>query len=390
MRYLATRSRPERTVASGLDASSLDASSLDAGTQNDVTANHGTAQGEGRARLRPGREPGRPWHETQLFGLEVGTGQLQGTRVEQLEMLLHPGDLLVLNDASTIPASFEAETLDGLRLEVRLAGVAKPATAEAFPAEWWVVILGDGDWRTPTEDRAPPPAVVPGSWLSMGSLGLKVLARSTLSPRLLHVRFSLVGDALADALFRYGLPVQYSHHEHVLRLGDVQTPYGSRPWAMEMASTGRPLRWPLLRRLQQRGVQLAWLTHAAGLSATGDAAIDGHLPLPERYHIPERTRRRLKKAQRVIAAGTTVVRALEHAGRDGSVRAGQGIADNRLGPRSRRRVVDGIISGVHAPGESHWELLRAFAPDPMLADLLRLAEASGALAHEFGDLVFIR
>src|SRR5204863_7761232 len=99
-----------------------------------------------------------------------------------------------------------------------------------------------------------------------------------------------------------------------LPLYEVQTAYASRPWAVEMPSAGRPLTWDVLLRARARGVHIATLTHAAGLSSTGDVALDGALPWPERYEIPERTATAITAARaaggRVIAIGTTVVRAL--------------------------------------------------------------------------------
>jgi S-adenosylmethionine:tRNA ribosyltransferase-isomerase len=91
----------------------------------------------------------------------------------------------------------------------------------------------------------------------------------------------------------------------------------------------------------------------------------------------------------VIALGTTVTRALEHAGANGELRAGSGVADQRLGPRTRLNVVDAIISGTHEPGTSHYELLRAFAGDAVLRHAAREMDRAGYLTHEFGDTVLI-
>jgi S-adenosylmethionine:tRNA ribosyltransferase-isomerase len=177
-----------------------------------------------------------------------------------------------------------------------------------------------------------------------------------------------------------------------------------------MPSAGRPLTWDVLLALRRAGVAIARLTHAAGLSSTGDDALDRALPWPERYELPRETLDAIAAARarggRVIAAGTTVVRALEsaaleadlHAGatRTGAqpragveLRAGSGIATLRLGPESKLRVVDGILSGLHAPGESHFELLQAFAPRERLVRAIELAAAQGLSAHELGDSCLI-
>jgi len=84
------------------------------------------------------------------------------------------------------------------------------------------------------------------------------------------------------------------------------------------------------------------------------------------------------------------VRALEHAAtEDGRVRAGEGIATQRVGPTSRLRVVDAILSGAHEPGTSHYELLRAFLDDATLQQTSLELDEHNYRTHEFGDSVFI-
>ncbi len=196
-------------------------------------------------------------------------------------------------------------------------------------------------------------------------------------------------------LYEHGQPIQYTHLDHPLALAEVQTRYASRPWAAEMPSAGRPLTAGLLLALRRRGVTLATLTHAAGLSALGAPELDALLPLPERDEIPARTVERIATARargaRVIAVGTTVVRALEGATRRGGGRleAGVGVTELVIGPEFRPRCVDGLLTGVHVPGESHFELLTAFVPRARLDAALTHAEAAGYLNHEFGDTCLI-
>jgi len=166
----------------------------------------------------------------------------------------------------------------------------------------------------------------------------------------------------------------------------VQTAYAARPWAAEMPSAGRPLTWDVLLGLRRRGVAIARLTHAAGLSSTGDDALDRALPWPERYEIPRATLDAIAAARRVIAVGTTVVRALESWAQSGDA---SGIARLKLDPTYKPRVVDGLISGLHAPGESHFELLSAFAPRDRLVRAIELAAASGLSGHELGDACLV-
>ncbi len=137
------------------------------------------------------------------------------------------------------------------------------------------------------------------------------------------------------------------------------------------------------------------MTHEAGLSATGDAALDAALPFPERYEIPAPTALAIARTRdtggRVVAAGTTVARALEGSAsaHGGEVQAGRGLTDLRLSLGFERRVADGLLTGVHDPGTSHFELLGAFAPESLLRAAHRHAESRGYLGHEFGDACLI-
>jgi S-adenosylmethionine:tRNA ribosyltransferase-isomerase len=325
--------------------------------------------------------------DARLLVLEGRSGRLHDRAVTDLPELLAPGDLLVLNDAATLPASLRGTTAAGDEVELRLAG---PPAGDRWPA----VLFGAGDWRTRTEDRAAPPRVAPGERLRFGELGAEVVSVALLSPRLVEVRFDREGEALWRALYAVGRPVQYAYHDHDLALWTVQTAYAARPWAVEMPSAGRPLGWRVLGALRRRGVELAWLTHAAGLSSTGDPVLDAALPLPEQYELPERTVAAVSRARRdgrrVLAVGTTVVRALEGAARQaGGLRAGPGVTALVLSERTRPLVVDGLVTGIHAPGESHFRLLGAFAPAAALAAAARHADARGYRPHVLGDLALI-
>jgi S-adenosylmethionine:tRNA ribosyltransferase-isomerase len=206
--------------------------------------------------------------------------------------------------------------------------------------------------------------------------------------------FDREGAALWSALYRVGRPVQYAHVRAALALWHVQTAYASRPWAAEEPSAGRPLTWRTLLALRARGVAVVPLTHAAGLSSVDGGGFDRALPLPEAYDVPAPTAAAIVEARaaggRVVAVGTSVVRALEGAFEArGRVAAAQGITALRLGPSHRLQVVDAILSGVHEPGTSHFELLEAFAPRDVLLRAHAHAEREGYLGHELGDSCLI-
>ena len=142
--------------------------------------------------------------------------------------------------------------------------------------------------------------------------------------------------------------------------------------------------------LRKKGVGLAWLTHAAGISSSGDAATDRRLPLAERYLIPRETVEAVSRAKRVIAVGTSVVRALEGCRlRNGRLVPGEGLTGLRLGRSFKLKVVDGLLTGMHELGESHFRLLESFAPRELLLRAQAEGEAQGYLSHEFGDSCLI-
>ena len=308
--------------------------------------------------------------------------------VRDLPSHLSRGDLLVVNDAATLPASLLGEVDHAgvrRRVEVRLLASIREG---AFTA----ALFGDGDWRTRTEHRSPPPPLDAGARIRFGArLVATIESVSTTSPRLVEIAFDSSGAALWSALYREGRPVQYAHVARPLELWHAQTRYAGRPWAFELPSAGRPLTWGLLRSIERAGVSIATLTHAAGLSSTGDARIDSILPLPERYDVPQDTvdavRAAKQRAGRVVAVGTTVVRALEGcaASHGGALVAGEGVTDLHIGPDLRRAVVDGLFTGLHDPTASHFALLQAFAPRTLLEDAYAHAERAGYVNHEFGD-----
>jgi len=325
-----------------------------------------------------------PREEVRLLVVDPAARAVASAPFAALPRFIAPGDVVVVNDAATLPASLSAAATDGRPVEVRLLG-------EVEAGRWRAVLFGEGDWHTRTEERPAPPVLAPGDTLELDGLRATIVSVWYPSPRLVDLRFDAEGGRLWSALYRLGRPIQYAHLEAGLALSDVQTAYASRPWAAELPSAGRPLSWELLLDLKRRGVALAALTHAAGLSATGDPALDRALPLPERYDVPRETVEAVGKARaaggRVVAVGTSVVRALEgcavrHAG---GLVAGPGTTDLVIGPGFVPRVVDGLLTGFHEPGSSHLGLLRAFVPPPLLDAAYRHAEAAGYRGHEFGD-----
>jgi len=319
-------------------------------------------------------------------------GRIQHSARDAFVGLLNPHDLVIANDAATLPASLHGRhASSGAVVEVRLAARASLDTADVH--RFVAMVFGAGNFRTRTEDRPLPPQLAPGDRLELGPLSATV--ESLLDhPRLVSVRFDGTARDIWAGLATHGRPIQYAHVPAPLALWDVWTPIAAMPVAFEPPSAGFVLDWASIQAMRRRGVAFATLTLAAGISSTGDADLDRRLPFDEPYRIPASTSAAIQQARRqggrVVAIGTTVVRALEHAaGRDGVVQPGEGVANQRLGPASELRVVDAILSGTHEPDSSHYQLLRAFADDVTLAEATAALEASGYRTHEFGDSVFV-
>jgi len=295
--------------------------------------------------------------------------------------LLRAGDLVVVNDAATLPGSLRGVTSRGEPIELRLSG---PVDGSRLSG----VLFGAGDHRTRTEHRPLPPEIRVGDSLGFGPLVVEVVL-VTAGRRVELIARGHTGDHLWQLLYAQGAPVQYAHRRESLPLYEVQTAYAGRPWAAEMPSAGRPLTWEILLGLRRASIAIATLTHAAGLSSTGDDALDRALPWPERYEIPRTTAEAVATAKarggRVIAVGTTVVRALESASQSGELVPGGGVATLRLDAGYNPRIVDGLVSGLHVPGESHFELLQSFARHEQLTRALEEAVREGLSSHELGD-----
>ena len=320
----------------------------------------------------------------------MADGGMQHLPRTALASLFGSGDLVIANDAATLPASLRGiHDASGASIEVRLAAWVSARD----PTRFLAIAFGAGDHRTRTEDRTLPPALAPDDRLTLGPL-VAIVERVLDSPRLFELRFLSDPATVIAGLARHGRPIQYAHVSEPLALWDVWTSMAADPIAFEPPSAGFALDWHTRALWRRRGIDFATLTHAAGISSTGDPRLDLRLPFDEPYRIPERTAAAVGRAKsqggRIIAIGTSVVRALESAANaDGRVRAGDGVGRGRIGREMPLRVADAVLSGVHQPGESHFELLRAFADDAVLEQMSETFARLGYRPHEFGDSMLI-
>ena len=305
---------------------------------------------------------------------------------------LRPDDLVIANDAATLPASLSGvHQQTGKVIEVRLAG--RPSLDPSDINRFSAVVFGEGDFHTRTEDRPSPPSIKRGDTLLLGPLRATVEGLLE-HPRLVLLLFAGTPDEVWAGLASHGKPIQYAHMQQSLELWDVWTRIAGPPVAFEPPSASFVLDWQVLSAIREHKANFATITHAAGISSTGDDDLDRLLPFDEPYRIPETTARAVAAARqqggRIIAVGTTVVRALEDAAtEDGHLRSGEGLAKGRIGPSTRLRVVDAILSGTHERGSSHYELLRAFLEDSTLERATQELDTRGYKTHEFGDSVLI-
>jgi S-adenosylmethionine:tRNA ribosyltransferase-isomerase len=335
------------------------------------------------AAREPPERRGVPRDRVRLLVLDRRTGAATHSRFDRLGDFLRPGDLLVFNASRTLPAALAGRMAGGgPAVEVRLA-------EHLSDDSWLALLLCRGGDRFGCGLRE-------GVQIEFGEgLTAVVGTRDGRIPRLWRVRFSETGAGLTDLLHRLGQPVRYEHVSAPWGLDYYQTVYAREPGSAEMPSAGRAFTWRLLFDLKRRGVETADLVLHTGLSSYLDDELDAAHPMSEEeYAVGEETAAKVDRARaagrRVIAVGTTAVRALESAaGADGRVRPGRGYTRLRVTAGYRLRAVDGLLTGLHEPEASHLDLLAAFLPADAIRSAYAEAVRRGYLWHEFGDLNLI-
>ena len=312
--------------------------------------------------------------EVRLLAAHRHDGRITHARFKDLPAFLAAGDLVVVNTSATLPAALPAKRGDGLELELRLSTPAPHRVVD----RWWIVELRDRD-RPFLSGREEDELILPAGGRAM------LVAPYAGARRLWLARLDLPAP-LGAYLEEHGHPIRYRYVPRKWPLAAYQNAFAIDPGSAEMASAGRPLTAELVTRLVAEGVHVAPVTLHTGVSSPER----GEAPYPERFRVPEPTARLVNAVRgwggRVIAVGTTVVRALETVAEpDGTVHAGEGWT-NLLVCRERGvHAVDGLITGWHEPQASHLDLLRAFADEELLDRCYHEALEHGYLWHEFGD-----
>lgn len=286
-----------------------------------------------------------------------------------LPWLLRAGDLLVVNDSATLPASIVARRShgDAIRLHV----------STRIDERLWTV--------------EPREEVAAGETLTLpgGATATMVAPVEPRQPRLWYAAFRLEAPMYAY-LADFGTPINYAYLRRSFPLRDYQTLFAREIGSAEMPSAARPFTKSVVAELRDRGVEIATVTLHSGVASF--EASEG--PATERFAVSHSTAERVndarRKGRRVIAIGTTVVRALESAATDEGVVATRGWTDLIIDETYRPKAVDALLSGFHDANATHLSLLHAFVDAALLQEAYEHAAESGYRYHEFGDVQLIQ
>lgn len=304
----------------------------------------------------------------------VAGDRLHHAIFRELPTYLNPGDLVVVNNSATLNAAIDA-TIDGA-----------PATLH------FSTRLDDNRWvvEVRTRDRTPFPEseLAAGNVIRLmaGDAAVLLVLREPWLPPACRLWVAELDRDPRPMLEAHGYPITYAYVPQRWSASYYTTVFGRIPGSAEMPSAARPFTQQLVLDLIASGIAVAPITLHTGVSSPEA----GEPPSPERYTVPPATARLVNNTKaaggRIIAVGTTVTRALESAANTtGHLHPSHGWTKLVLGPAHPARVVDGLITGWHAPGASHLDLLTAVAGEHQVNLAYTAALETGYLWHEFGD-----
>jgi S-adenosylmethionine:tRNA ribosyltransferase-isomerase len=298
------------------------------------------------------------------------SGEIVHAHFRDLPAFLERGDLVVLNTTATLPAALRARRADGEEIALHYS--------TSLPGDLAIV-----------EPRKVPD-IDAGEILTLpGGARARMLVPYRDSRRLWVAQLSLP-TPVTDYLRRWGRPITYSYVTEPFPIGAYQTVYARDEGSAEMPSAGRAFTRRMLACLRRGGIRLGKLVLHAGV-----ASLEQHeRPYEEWYEVPFRTAELVRDTKanggRVIAVGTTVVRALESSvDATGAIAASRGWTDLVITPDKTPRVVDGLLTGFHEPRASHLAMLEAIGGREHIQRAYAAALGNGYLWHEFGDLHLI-
>lgn len=304
--------------------------------------------------------------------LVTANGEHRHARFVDLARFLQPGDLLVVNESATIPASLPAKGRLGdilLNLSTR------------FRDDLWVA---EPRWSAAKPGPLP---VRPGEALRIGTANVRLVAPYPGIPRLW---FAHADRPFGDLVAAVGRPIHYGYTDE-WPLDVYETLFSRVPGSAEMPSAARPITPRVRDRIEDAGVSIASILLHTGVSSLEieTPVVAAQAMYPEPFEVSPDTALAVDRTHaaggRVIAVGTTVVRALESAGTPAGVRPVRGYTRLYVNPERGVRVVDGLLTGLHDSGTSHLALLAAFLGIHGVRGAYAEAIRGGYLWHEFGD-----
>lgn len=315
-----------------------------------------------------------------LMVSSIGTNSVQHSTFRCLPAFLRPGDLLVINTSGTMNAALAVTRPDGSAAELHLS--------THLPGDLWAVELRTADGKDPIFLTAPETLALPAG--ATAQLLVQYRSGPDAHPTRLWLAYLALPTEISTYLEHCGFPIRYKYVREPWPLAAYQTVYATEPGSAEMPSAGRAFTPELLTALIARGIRVAPL-----LLHTGVASLeaDEH-PYDEFFRVPPATAQLVNATHemggRVIAVGTTVVRALETiTDEQGMTHPGEGWTDVVVTPERGTRAVDALLTGFHEPRSSHLAMLEAIAGRPHLELAYAAALNNGYLWHEFGDLHLI-
>ena len=294
-------------------------------------------------------------------------------RFADLPRFLSEGDVLVANESATLAASLVATGPSGsytLDLSTRYADglwLAEPRWDPAHPG---------------------PMPIQAGDEARVGDATVRYIAPYPGIPRLWFIASD---RPLEPVMERQGVPIHYGYVPTVWPLEAYQSMFSRVPGSAEMPSAARPITSKIRKELEAAGIRFATVMLHSGVSSLEVEAetVEQQAVYPEPFEVSESTAQLVNRTRdqghRVVAIGTTVVRALESAWTPDGMRARQGFTRLFVHPEHPVRAVDGLLTGFHDPVTSHLAMLAAFIGLPRVKEAYREAIANGYRWHEFGD-----
>lgn len=324
------------------------------------------------AATMPAEARGRKRDEGRLM-VTMPDGQHQHARFFDLARFLQAGDVVVVNNSATLPASLPAHG--------RLGNFIVNLSTDYGGGVW----LAEPRWSS----AKPGPLLLEhGEQLHVAGIPARLIATYPGLPRLWFIRFE--GDVQA-AMRKFGQPIRYGYVKEIFPLEHYQTVFAQIPGSAEMPSAAYAFTPRVVESLHIKGIQIVPITLHTGVSSleVEEDDVEAHTLYPEPYDVPQATADAINKARRegrrVIAIGTTVIRALESAWNGHEVETRHGFTRIYVHPARGIHAVDGLLTGMHDPLTSHLAMLYAVASPEIIKSAYAEAVREGYLWHEFGD-----